>query len=116
LDRHSNEDESSFVVEGTIGVREDEKVAKFETGDVAVERRGVWHTSRNSGSDTVRFTERIVSGEFADYFQRSARLLGDDELSEEELTEEFRGPHDRFDFDPDPERVPVFLDRHNIEQ
>ena len=116
LHRHSNEDEISFILEGTMGVQEGETVTTVEAGEVAVKERGTWHTFWNPDSEPLRFLEIIAPGEFARYFEQSAQLQGDDELSEEEMIERFRELHEQFDFELDPESVPALLDRHGVER
>jgi mannose-6-phosphate isomerase-like protein (cupin superfamily) len=114
LHRHENEDEISFVLRGTMGVREGEAVSTVDAGECAVKERGVWHTFWNAGSEPLRFLEIVSPGGFARYFRESARLLAEEDLDESARRARFEALHDRYDFELDPESVPELRERHGL--
>lgn len=115
LHRHSHEDEISYILEGKMGVQEDETVSTVAAGEFAVKQRGVWHTFWNPGEKLLRFHEIITPGEFAWYFQESAELLSDGGEPNEETRKKLEELHTEYGFELDPDSVPELLDQHGIE-
>lgn len=73
--RHTNEDECSYVLEGTLTVWRAGDVSTAGPGDVITKPRGEWHTFWNAGTMPVRFLEVITPGRFANYFRQLQKLL-----------------------------------------
>ncbi|WP_436934312.1 cupin domain-containing protein [Halovenus marina] len=115
LHRHSCEDELSYILEGTMGVQEEESVSTVETGEFAVKARDVWHTFWNAGSGQLRFLEIIAPGEFAWYFERADEILPEQGEPDETEARELAELHDAFEFEMKPESVPELLERHGLD-
>ncbi|WP_436909163.1 cupin domain-containing protein [Halosimplex marinum] len=115
LHRHSGEDEISYILEGRMGVREGEEVSTVETGEVALKRRGVWHTFWNPGPEPLRFLEIIAPGDFAWYFGEVADILPDEGQPDADTAAELAALHDRYGFEIDADSVPRLVERHGLE-
>jgi mannose-6-phosphate isomerase-like protein (cupin superfamily) len=66
---HENEDELSYVLEGTFGVRVGDRVATAEQGTYVFKPRGVPHTFWNAGSEPGRLLEIIWPAGFERFFE-----------------------------------------------
>ena len=75
--RHSREDEYSLVLEGRLGVFQDDEVVVAEAGELVLKPRGRWHTFWNAGDQPMRILEMIVPGGLEELF-RSLAALGDE--------------------------------------
>lgn len=73
--RHDREDETSYVLAGTLTVRLGDEVLTARSGDVVFKPRGQFHTFWNNGADPVRFLEVISPGGFESYFAELAALI-----------------------------------------
>jgi mannose-6-phosphate isomerase-like protein (cupin superfamily) len=74
---HTHEDEVSFVVEGTIGVRIGEQIFTAGPGATVIKPRGVPHAFRNAGDTPARVLEIISPAGFEDYFEEMAAVFAD---------------------------------------
>jgi mannose-6-phosphate isomerase-like protein (cupin superfamily) len=72
---HTNEDEYSFVVEGTIGVMLGEEIYEAGPGSYVIKPRGVVHAFWNSGPEPARIVEIIAPAGFERYFEELAEAL-----------------------------------------
>ncbi len=72
---HANEDEFSFVVEGTVGVLMGEEVYEAGPGSYVLKPRGVPHTFWNAGPEPARIVEIISPAGFERYFEELAEVL-----------------------------------------
>jgi len=115
LHRHTEEDEISYILEGTMGVQEGEEVSTVTAGEFAVKGRGTWHTFWNPGPGPLRFLEIIAPGEFAWYFAEAAEILPEEGDPDEAAARELAALHEEYSFELDPESVPKLLDRHELE-
>ncbi|WP_336002712.1 cupin domain-containing protein [Halorientalis halophila] len=115
MHRHENEDEISYVLEGVMGVREDDEVSTVEAGEAAVKERGVWHTFWNPGPEELRFLEIVAPGEFAGYFEETAAVLPEDGVPDEETIARLEELNAAYDLEMDPASVPELLERHDLE-
>lgn len=77
LHRHHNEDEYSFVLEGTLGLLLGDEVVIAEVGTWIYKPRGQWHTFWNAGSTPCQIIEVISPGGFENYFREMAAAWGD---------------------------------------
>lgn len=66
--RHHDEDEYSFVLEGTFGAMLGDQFVTAEAGDLVFKPRGQWHTFWNAGDGPCRILEIISPGGFERYF------------------------------------------------
>ncbi len=74
---HSNEDELSYVLEGTIWARVGDREIEAGTGDYVWKPRGVLHTFWNPGPDPARILEVISPAGFEQLFEEIASLMED---------------------------------------
>lgn len=72
---HTNEDEYSFVVEGTVGVMVGEEVHEAGPGSYVIKPRGVPHAFWNAGPEAARIVEIISPAGFERYFGELAEAL-----------------------------------------
>ena len=70
---HHDEDELSYVIEGTFGVRVGDEVGYAGPGSYVWKPRGVAHTFWNEGPGRARLIEIIVPAGFEDFFASLAR-------------------------------------------
>lgn len=70
--RHSDEDEYSFVLEGTLGALLGDQILVAEAGDLVFKPRDQWHTFWNAGDTPCRILEIISPGGFEHYFAEAA--------------------------------------------
>ena len=73
--RHDREDETSYVLAGTLTVRLGDEVVTARPGDVVFKPRGQFHAFWNAGDDPVHFLEVITPGGFEAYFAELAALI-----------------------------------------
>ncbi len=72
---HSREDEFSYVLEGTVGVRLGDQDFLASRGSYIVKPRGVPHAFWNAGPEPARLLEIIAPAGFEHYFVQLAALL-----------------------------------------
>jgi mannose-6-phosphate isomerase-like protein (cupin superfamily) len=70
--RHSREDEYSLVLEGQLGVFQDDEEVFAGPGELVLKPRGRWHTFWNAGPAPLRVLELITPGGLEDLFRRLA--------------------------------------------
>jgi gentisate 1,2-dioxygenase len=70
--RHSREDEYSVVLEGRLGVFQDDEEVIATPGDTVFKPRGHWHTFWNAGDTQLRILEVIAPGGLEELFRRLA--------------------------------------------
>jgi mannose-6-phosphate isomerase-like protein (cupin superfamily) len=70
--RHSREDEYSVVLEGRLGVFQDDEEVFATPGDIVFKPRGHWHTFWNAGDGQLRILEVIAPGGIEELFRRLA--------------------------------------------
>jgi len=73
---HTKEDELSYVLEGTIGVRIGDDIAEAAVGTYVFKPRNVKHTFWNPTDRPARLIEMIVPAGFDRYFAELARFFG----------------------------------------
>ena len=106
LHRHSNEDEYSYVLEGTLGALLGDDVVTAGPGTWVHKPRGQWHTFWNAGDTPCRIIEVISPGGFEDYFREVAAAWGD--------LEAFAAINARYELDMDFESVPGLCERFGL--
>ena len=69
LHRHHDEDEYSFVLEGSVGALLGESAVIGNIGDLIVKPRHEWHTFWNAGDTPARILEVISPAGFENFFR-----------------------------------------------
>ncbi|MEU0389007.1 cupin domain-containing protein [Streptomyces chartreusis] len=80
---HENEDELSYVLEGTFGVRVGDRVATAEQGTYVFKPRGVPHTFWNASSEPGRLLEIIWPAGFERFFESLGQVAQTTDSQEE---------------------------------
>ncbi len=90
---HSREDEFSYVLEGTVGVKLGDQEFLVTPGSYIVKPRGIPHAFWNPGPEPARLLEIIAPAGFERYFMQLAALVdknvSPDEEAIEKLTSEY---------------------------
>lgn len=73
--RHANEDEFSYVIEGTVGFQLGDDVQTGDIGELITKPRGQFHTFWNAGTGPARLLELIVPAGFEGYFAELAEII-----------------------------------------
>jgi quercetin dioxygenase-like cupin family protein len=108
---HANEDEYSYVLEGTVGMRLDDRELVATPGMLVFKPRGVPHTFWNAGDTQARLLELISPAGFEQYFAELATiLLPDGSVPREPLRELL----DRYQLAMDGSSVPKLIAKHNV--
>jgi quercetin dioxygenase-like cupin family protein len=74
---HTYEDEYSYVLEGTVGVRVGDHESEVGPGSYVLKPRGVLHTFWNAGPAPARVLEIISPAGFERFFEELADLMAD---------------------------------------
>lgn len=106
LHYHHNEDEYSYVLEGTLGALLGDEVVEAGPGTWVFKPRGQWHTFWNAGDTPCRIIEVISPGGFEDFFREVAKAWGD--------VEAFVAIATRYELDMDLESVPGLCQRFGL--
>jgi mannose-6-phosphate isomerase-like protein (cupin superfamily) len=77
LHMHQNEDEYSFVLQGTLGALLGDRVVEAGPGTWVFKPRAEWHTFWNAGDTECRILEVISPGGFENYFRELAGVFRD---------------------------------------
>jgi quercetin dioxygenase-like cupin family protein len=73
--RHTHEDEISYVVEGEIGFRSDDREVSLRAGGYIVKPRGELHAMWNASEEPARMIEIISPAGFERYFVELAEAI-----------------------------------------
>ncbi len=103
---HHDEDEYSYVLEGTLGALLGDEVVTAEPGTWVAKPRGQWHTFWNAGDTPCRIIEVISPAGFEDYFREVAAAWGD--------LEAFARINQKYRLDMDFESVPELCQRFGL--
>jgi len=106
LHYHHNEDEYSYVLEGTLGALLGEDVVTAVRGTWVKKPRGQWHTFWNAGDTPCHIIEVISPAGFEDYFREVAAAWGD--------LEAFAAINAKYALDMDFESVPGLCERFGL--
>lgn len=106
LHRHHNEDEYSYVLEGTLGALLGDDVVTAGPGTWVHKPRGQWHTFWNAGDTPCLIVEVISPGGFEDFFREVAAAWGD--------VEAFARIARKYDLDMELESVPELCARFGL--
>jgi mannose-6-phosphate isomerase-like protein (cupin superfamily) len=106
LHRHHNEDEYSYVLEGTLGALLGDDVVTARPGAWVFKPRGQWHTFCSDGDTPCRIIEVISPSGFENYFREVAEHWGDRDA--------FARINAKYDLDMDFDSVPGLCDRFGL--
>jgi len=106
LHYHRNEDEYSYVLEGTLGALLGDDVVTAGPGTWVMKPRGQWHTFWNAGDTPCRIIEVISPAGFENYFREIAEAWGD--------VEALRRISARYSLEMDLESVPGLCRRFGL--
>jgi len=103
---HHNEDEYSYVLEGTLGALLGDDVLEAQPGTWVFKPRGQWHTFWNAGDTPCHIIEVISPAGFENYFREVAEAKGD--------MERFAQISEKYELDMDFESVPSLCKRFGL--
>jgi mannose-6-phosphate isomerase-like protein (cupin superfamily) len=103
---HHNEDEYSYVLEGTLGALLGDEVVTAGPGTWVHKPRGQWHTFWNAGDTPCHIIEVISPGGFEDYFREVAEVWGD--------VDAFARISRKYQLDVDLDSVPELCERFGL--
>jgi mannose-6-phosphate isomerase-like protein (cupin superfamily) len=106
LHRHQNEDEYSYVIEGTLGALLGDDVVTAGPGTWVRKPRHQWHTFWNAGETTCRIIEVISPAGFQNYFREVAAHWGD--------LAKFAEINRKYSLDMDFDSVPGLCERFGL--
>jgi mannose-6-phosphate isomerase-like protein (cupin superfamily) len=116
LHYHTHEDEISYILEGTMGLREGDSVTTYGAGDQVVKERETWHTYWNPGSVPLVFLELISPGHFANFFKDLAELQPNEGPPTEEELEQISELNEQYGLKAKPETIPSLVEEHGLDQ
>jgi mannose-6-phosphate isomerase-like protein (cupin superfamily) len=106
LHLHHNEDEYSYVLEGTLGALLGDEVLTAGPGSWVHKPRGQWHTFWNAGSEPCQIIEVISPAGFENFFREVADAWGD--------LEAFARINEKYSLEMDFESVPGLCERFGL--
>jgi len=106
LHYHHNEDEYSYVLEGTLGALLGDDVVEAGPGTWVFKPRGQWHTFWNAGYTPCHIIEVISPAGFEHYFRELAEAAGD--------MDRFAQINEKYALDMDFESVPALCERFGL--
>lgn len=106
LHYHHNEDEYSYVLEGTLGALLGEEVVTAGPGVWVFKPRHQWHTFWNAGDTPCLIIEVISPAGFENFFREIAAAWGD--------MERFAEISQKYSLDMDFESVPKLCQRFGL--
>ncbi|SFH51579.1 cupin domain-containing protein [Modicisalibacter xianhensis] len=106
LHYHHNEDEYSFVLEGTLGALLGDDVVTAGPGTWLIKPRRQWHTFWNAEDVPCRIIEVISPAGFENYFREVAEAWGD--------KERFAQINAKYSLDMDFDSVPELCKRFGL--
>ena len=107
---HRNEDEYSYVLEGTLGALLGDEVVTAGPGTWVFKPRDQWHTFWNAGDEPCEIVEIISPAGFEDFFRELAEVYA---TGEPDLVR-FADACARYGVDMDPESVPGLCKRFGV--
>lgn len=103
---HHNEDEYSYVLQGTLGALLGDEVVEAGPGTWVHKPRGQWHTFWNAGESPCHIIEVISPAGFENYFREVAAAWGD--------VERFAQINEKYELEMDFDSVPVLCSRFGL--
>lgn len=108
LQRHTREDEYSYVLEGRMGAQLGDDVVYAEAGDLVFKPRNQWHTFWNAGDTVCRILEIIAPAGFEYMFDELAANIAN---LTPEVEQEIYG---RYGFEIDNDSVARLCTEHGL--
>jgi quercetin dioxygenase-like cupin family protein len=108
---HRREHEVSFVLEGAIGVRIEDKEMTAEQGSFVVKRPQVTHAWWNATASPARVLEVISPAGFERYFRELAEIHASCGFREPRLVADLQ---DRYELSASPEWIPLLKATHGL--
>jgi mannose-6-phosphate isomerase-like protein (cupin superfamily) len=106
LHYHHNEDEFSYVLEGSLGALLGDEVVTAGPGAWVIKPRKQWHTFWNAGDKPCHIIEIISPAGFENYFREVAASWGD--------LEKFAAINMKYSLDMDFDSVPGLCERFGL--
>jgi mannose-6-phosphate isomerase-like protein (cupin superfamily) len=106
LHYHHNEDEYSYVIEGTLGALLGDQVVTAGAGSWVHKPRHQWHAFWNAGDTPCHIIEVISPAGFQEYFREVAAHWGD--------MEKFAEINAKYDLEMDFDSVPRLCERFGL--
>lgn len=106
LHRHHNEDEYSYVLEGTLATLVEGEAVIAEPGTWVIKPRGQWHTFWNAGDTPCHMIEVVSPAGFEGYFREVAASEGD--------MERLARINAKYSIDMDFESIPELCERFGL--
>jgi mannose-6-phosphate isomerase-like protein (cupin superfamily) len=111
LHRHTQEDEYSYVLEGTLGALLGDDVVTAGPGTWVTKPRNQWHTFWNAGDTPCEIIEIISPAGFENFFRELAEVYATEGGPDLSL---FADLCARYDLEMDPESVPGLCERFGV--
>lgn len=106
LHRHHNEDEYTYVVDGTLGTMAGDEVVTAGPGTWLIKPRGQWHTFWNAGDTPCHMIEIVAPAGFERYFDEVAEAGGD--------LEQLVQINEKYGIDMDFDSIPELCERFGL--
>jgi len=106
LHYHHNEDEYSYVLQGTLGALLGDEVVTADAGTWVFKPRDQWHTFWNAGGEPCEIIEVISPAGFENYFHEVAAVWGD--------VRKFAEINAKYHLDMDFDSVPGLCERFGL--
>jgi mannose-6-phosphate isomerase-like protein (cupin superfamily) len=110
---HHEEDEYSYVIEGTLGALLGENVVEARAGSWVFKPRGEWHTFWNAGDTPCTIVEVISPAGFENFFREIARVFADAAGGPPDLVR-FAEVNARYRLDMDFDSIPGLCERFGL--
>ncbi len=114
LHTHTHEDETTYVLEGTIGLRIGEEEATIGPGSCVFKPRGIPHTFWNAGDSPARVLEIISPAGFERYFEELTPLLANRDQQGQPDVGALMALAQKYDLHMDFASIPGLLSRHQL--
>lgn len=111
---HANEDEVSYVLEGTFGFMLGDREFEAGPGSTVVKPRGVPHAFWNATGRPARLLDVIAPAGFERFFDEIAPLFPAEGEPEEEALVTFGGISSRFGLRMELDSIPRLMERHRL--
>ena len=110
---HGNEDEFTYVLEGTLGAILGEEVAVLTPGTWMLKPRGEWHALWNAGVSLCRVVDVISPAGFENYFRELATVFEEADGGRGGL-ERFAAVNERYGVEMDFDSIPDLCYRFGL--
>ncbi len=111
---HTHEDETTYVLEGTVGVRIGEAETTVGPGGCVFKPRGIPHTFWNAGDTPARVLEIISPAGFERYFDELMPLLRNKDRNGQPDIGALMALAGKYGLTMDMASIPGLLSRHRL--